>query len=121
MYNKLNKSNSNQNPKPQRKAGNNMKIKEIKRIDTDKLRSMCIKNNWYTKGTTSDYNNMFKLCQKDNITTNQLYKIAKDIYERTNLDTAKEGCSNDYSDNENILNMMIYVNDCSYVFYEMAE
>ena len=98
-----------------------MKVKEIKRIDTDKLRSICIKNNWYTKGTTADYSNMFKMCERDNITVNQLYKIAKDIYEHTNVATVKQGCSNGYSDNENILNMMIYVNDCSYVFYKIDE
>lgn len=97
-----------------------MKIKEIKRIDQNKLRNMCINNNWYTTGTTSDYSNMFKMCQRDNITVNQLYKIAKDIYDHTNINTAKQGCSSDYSDNENILNMMIYVNDCSYVFYELS-
>lgn len=96
-----------------------MKIKEIKRIDTDKLRNMCIKNNWYTVGTSVDYYNMFKMCEKDNITAKQLYRIAKDIYEHTNIDSARNGCCSDYSDNENILNMMIYVNDCSYVFYEM--
>jgi len=97
-----------------------VKIKEIKRIDTDKLRSMCIKNNWYTAGNTTDYSKMFKMCNKDNITPNHLYKIAEDIYKHTNVDTAKQGCSHEYSDNENILNMMIYVNDCTYVFYEMA-
>ncbi|NBI86918.1 hypothetical protein D3Z47_12165 [Lachnospiraceae bacterium] len=98
-----------------------MKIKEIKRIDTDKLRNMCINNNWYTAGNTADYNKMFKMCQKDNISTNQLFKITKDIYEHTNVEKARQGCNNEYSDNENILNMMIYVNDCTYVFYELAE
>lgn len=34
---------------------------------------------------------------------------------------SKQGCSNDYSDKENILNMMIYINDCTYVYYEMSE
>ena len=97
-----------------------MKIKEIKRIDTDKLRNICINNNWYTRGTNSDYMNMFKMCEKDNISTNQLYKIAKDIYEHTDIESATNGCDADYSDDENILNMMIYVNDASYVFYEIV-
>lgn len=98
-----------------------MKVKEIRRLDTDKLRSMCIKNNWYTSGSNEDYINMFKMCEKDNITINQLFKIAKDIYEHTNVDRATQGCSNEYSDNDNILNMMIYINDCTYVFYEMTK
>ena len=97
-----------------------MKVKEIKRIDTDKLRHICINNNWYTCGSNADYMNMFKMCEKDNISTNQLYKIAKDIYEHTDVASAKTGCSTDYSDDENILNMMIYVNDASYVFYEIV-
>lgn len=98
-----------------------MKIKEIKRIDTDKLRNICINNNWYTAGNTANYNNMFRMCQKNNISTNQLFKIAKDIYEHSNVEKAKQGCSKDYSDKENILNMMIYINDCTYVYYEMSE
>lgn len=98
-----------------------IKIKEIRRIDFDKLRNMCINNNWYTAGNTEDYSKMFEMCKKDTITTSQLYRIAKDIYEHTNVAKAKQGCSNEYSDNENILNMMIYINDCTYVFYKMAE
>ena len=97
-----------------------MKVKEIKRIDTDKLRHICINNNWYTRGTNADYMNMFKMCEKDNVSTNQLYKITKDIYEHTDVKNAINGCSTDYSDEENILNMMIYVNDASYVFYELV-
>ena len=57
--------------------------------------------------------------QKDNITVNQLYKIAKDIYEHTVVANAINGCDTSYSDEENILNMMIYINDASYVFYEI--
>lgn len=92
-------------------------IKEIKRIDTDKLRGICIKNNWYTKGNNEEYSNMFSMCDVDNVTTELLYEIAKDIYEHTDVKNSTNGCSNDYSDMENILNMMIYVNDTSYVFY----
>lgn len=94
------------------------KIKEVRRIDTSKLRSMCINNGWYTAGNTEDYSNMFKMCGKS-FTVNRLYQIAKDIYEHTNVDRALQGCSRDYSDDENILNMMVYINDCTYVYYEM--
>ena len=97
-----------------------MKVKEIKRIDTEKLRHICINNNWYTCGSNADYMNMLKMCEKDNISTNQLYKIAKDIYEHTDVESVTNECDASYSDGENILNMMIYVNDASYVFYEMV-
>ena len=96
-------------------------IKEIKRINTGKLRNICIANNWYTKGNNEEYSNMFSMCDVDNVTTELLYEIAKDIYEHTNVNTAKNGCSKEYSNMENILNMMIYVNDASYVFYEVEE
>lgn len=98
-----------------------MTVKEIRRIDTDKLRHICINNNWYTCGTNADYSKMFAMCEKDNITTNDLYKIAKDIYEHTDVKSAVNGCDASYSDDENVLNMMIYVNDASYVFYEMKK
>lgn len=96
-------------------------IKEIKRIDTGKLRNICITNNWYTKGTCEEYSNMFSMCDVDNVTTELLYEIAKDIYEHTNVKTANQGCSEEYSDMENILNMMVYINDSTYVFYESEE
>lgn len=98
-----------------------MKIKETKRLDNDKVRAMCIRCNWYTAGTNEDYSNMFKMCNADNITPAKLYEIAKDIYEHTNIAAAKEGCSTDQTNNDNILNMMIYLNDCSYVFYDIEE
>jgi Cdc6-like AAA superfamily ATPase len=98
-----------------------MKIREVKQISTSKLRSICIKNNWYTCGTVTDYSNMFTMCEVENVTTETLYQIAKDIYEHTNVKSAKNGCSEEYSDIDNILNMMIYVNDATYVFYEVEE
>lgn len=98
-----------------------MTIKETKRLDDSKVRAMCTRCNWYTAGTNQDYGNMFKMCNADNITPEQLYNIAKDIYEHTNVSNAKEGCYTDQTDDDNILNMMIYLNDCSYVFYNIEK
>lgn len=98
-----------------------MKIKEVKRIDTSKLRNICIKNNWYTCGTCAEYSNMFNMCEVENVTTKTLYQITKNIYEHTNINTAENGCSAEYSDTENILNMMVYINDACYVWYEIDE
>lgn len=95
-----------------------MTIKEVKKMDTSKVRNMCIRCNWYTAGNNADYENMFSMCN-DNITPEKLYEIAKDIYEHTNVDKAKEGCSSDYDDLDNISDMMIYLNDCTYVWYEI--
>lgn len=98
-----------------------MRVRQIRKIDESKLRNMCIKNNWYTVGNNEEYADMFKMCQRDNISTQWIYKIAKNIYEHTDIHSAKQGCSPEYSDSDNILNMMIYINDCTYVFYQMTE
>ena len=41
------------------------------------------------------------------------------ICKRDDIDKAQEGCTIEYSDDENILNMMTYVNRTTYSFYEM--
>lgn len=97
------------------------KLKEIKRIDTDKLRQTCINNNWYTKGNTEDYKNMFRICECDTVSLELLYEIAENIYNHTNIASAREGCDFGYTDEENILNMMIYINNCCYVYYKIED
>lgn len=95
-----------------------MRVKEIRRLCMVKVNMMCVNNSWYTKGSVEDYNRMLRMCQKNNITTRQLYKIAKDIYEHTDVNDDSIVCSPDQSDTENILNMMSYLNDCTYVCLE---
>lgn len=95
-----------------------MKIKEVRTIDDVKLRTLCIKANWYTKGTNEEYSNMFLMCEQENIAVDQLYEIAKDIYEHTILSDANaKYIDPSSSETDNILNMMIYLNDCCYVYY----
>ena len=103
------------------KVGIKMKIKEIKNIDSNKVYGLCIKSNWYTSGTNKDYANMLQMCEKENISTEDLFKIAQDIFKHTDIKYAMQGCSPEYSDEENILNMMIYLNDCCYVYYEIEK
>lgn len=42
----------------------NYKLIEVRRIDIEKLRCTCINGNWYTKGNSKEYCNMFKLAKK---------------------------------------------------------
>lgn len=94
-----------------------MRVKEIRRFNTVKVNRMCVDNSWYTKGSVEDYDRMMSMCRKDHITTSQLYKIAKDIYEHTDVNNETIGCGCELSDEENILNMMIYINDCTYTCF----
>lgn len=97
-----------------------MKVIERKKIDTDKLRSMCIRNNWYTRGSNDSYSKMFELAESFgfNVGVDELYQVASDIFKHTDVESATNGCCSGYSSEENILNMMIYVNDCTLVYYE---
>lgn len=49
-------------------------IKEVRRISADKLRALCIKENWYTRGDNEDYEHLlFDLAgRKENITTDDV-------------------------------------------------
>lgn len=42
----------------------NYKLIEVRRIDIEKLRCTCINGNWYTKGNSKEYCDMFKLAKK---------------------------------------------------------
>lgn len=58
-------------------------------IDTVKVRSLCIDNNYYTCGDCTAYNNMFTMCE--NATTPEDIKgIAKDIADHSNVEDDKQ-------------------------------
>ena len=97
-----------------------MKVIERKCFDTDALRSMCIRYNWYTRGSNDSYSKMFELAESFgfNVGADELYQVASDIFIHTNVESAKTGCCSSYTDEENIFNMMTYINDCTIVFYE---
>lgn len=67
-----------------------MKIIETRIMDASKLRALCIKNSWYTRGTCAAYNNLFdRLDDADgcpvNLTTEKLAEIAQDIMEHSEI------------------------------------
>lgn len=84
-----------------------MKIKETMIIFPEKVRSVCIENEWYTRGSSEDYDNMLSSCyNRRKVTTHFLYKIACDIFCHSVMDA-------DYTINENIANIMFaLINDC---------
>lgn len=67
-----------------------MKFTETRTLDASKLRSLCIKNNWYTRGTNAEYSRLFDRltdccgCPK-HLTTEKLVEIAEDIWEHSKI------------------------------------
>lgn len=55
-------------------------MKETRKLYRDDLRRLCIKNNWYTRGTCEEYEKMLTFADAcDNVTTADIVKIATDI------------------------------------------
>lgn len=75
-----------------------MKFKEVRIIRHDSVRSMCIKEEYYTRGTNTEYSNLlFNLCDNDNASLEDLEKIAVDILEHSDWEkkAAEYGASYD--------------------------
>lgn len=63
-----------------------MKVKTIKTINKEMVRSICIDNDLYTSGDCKAYENMlYKLC-KGKATDKKVLEIATDIYTHSNKD-----------------------------------
>ena len=61
--------------------------KEIRTITVDRLRNLCIKNNWYTAGDCEDYDHLLLdlASNKDNLTTDDILAIAQDIMDHSDM------------------------------------
>lgn len=51
------------------------------------VRHLCIKNEWYTRGDNRAYSAMLDMVDESEPTTENLYKVAKDIKEHSNTDS----------------------------------
>lgn len=62
-------------------------FKEVRRITAENLRSLCIKNDWYTRGDNEEYGHLlFDLAgHKENITTDDVCEIVHDIINHSDL------------------------------------
>lgn len=63
---------------------------ETRSMDAGTLRDICIRNNWYTRGTNADYNRLFDRLYDDaedplHLTTEKLAEIAQDILDHSNI------------------------------------
>lgn len=67
-----------------------MKYIETRILSAKNLRSLCIQNNWYTRGNNEEYKALFDRLYddygcKENMTTDKLVEIAEDIWEHSNI------------------------------------
>lgn len=94
-------------------------MKEIRKIDNMKVRAMCIKDSYYTSGTNEDYENLlFNLCEKDNITLDDIEEIASDILVHSVWE--KKARAYGYSYDELLTDVMTnLINECCMSFIEL--
>ena len=53
-------------------------MKEIRRMTPEDLRNLCVRQDWYTKGTNEDYGKLMERCRDEN---GEYKKLSlKDIY-----------------------------------------
>lgn len=69
----------------------NCKIKETRVLSFENLRSLCIRRNWYTRGTCEDYENLFNRLRDENlnpihVSTEVLYDLAQDIMAHSKIE-----------------------------------
>ena len=64
---------------------NKYTVTEKRWIDCDMLRSLCIKNGWFNKGTNEQYTKLFEMADDccDNVKTENLFELAMYIVEHT--------------------------------------
>lgn len=67
-----------------------MKFTETRTMSPSKLRSICIKNQWFTRGTNEEYSRLFDRLEDccgcpENLTTEKLVEIAEDIWEHSDI------------------------------------
>ncbi len=64
---------------------------EKRRISVEQLRSLCIMNGWYSRGTCGQYDRLFqRACSKDNLTTEDIEDIVADIIEHSSEESFQD-------------------------------
>ena len=92
-----------------------MTIHEERRISASAIRSICIKNDWYTHGTNGEYESMMKIAENGNATKEHIFCTALDIVNHSDME---HYYNSGYSKDEVIANVMCYIsNDALRISY----
>lgn len=84
--------------------------REIKKIEADKIRALCIAKQWFTEGTNREYDGLlFYGLSHQTITTDELVEMATLIFEHSTQESLR-----DYE----ITSVMYELNQCCYSWFE---
>lgn len=87
--------------------------REIKKINASDIRSLCIKKNWYTNGTTEEYEMLLNYgFSHRTITTDELVEMATLILEYSEAEYIR-----DYE----ITSIMYELNEACYSYFEEVQ
>lgn len=101
-----------QETKQEEKEENEMKII----VSWEKVRQMCINEQYYTCGDNAEYSNMFDMCEKATTVTD-VKAIASDIFNHSDMEEMEMKISS-YGVNADQMILIIaenIINDCSYI------
>lgn len=93
-------------------------MKEIRKIDSMKVRAMCIRDKYYTCGTNKEYNHLLNdLCDRNkNITLEDIEEIAADILIHSVWEEKTESYGCNYDELlANVMGSLINECCCSYI------
>ena len=84
-------------------------------VEDDKVREMCIRYNYYTRGDNSAYSNMLAMCREAEDSTEYIKQIAIDIYHHSTLEDDTE-----YSPEEHVAGIMgAILRECMDLYVEI--
>lgn len=62
-------------------------IEETKSWHPERVRECCIENQWYTRGTCEEYDQMLDFVRDNKPTIGNVFTVAKDIYLHSDFDS----------------------------------
>lgn len=88
------------------------------RIDWTKVRGLCIKQEWYTRGCNAEYDHMLlELIPEEPAELETVYLVAEDIYDHSDRERIMDETG--FNEDE-VINMIaeLIVNECSWIFIQ---
>ena len=93
------------------------RYREIRKIDNTKVRSICIRENYYTRGNNTDYSHLLDdLCDfRKDLTMDDLEEIAANILNHSDVDNI---CDKYDCEKDEIFGIVLFeiINECCTVF-----
>lgn len=93
-----------------------VKFKEERKLSREAIRTMCIREEYYTRGDCVAYEDMFKLAESKEATTEHIQDVAYDICNHSNFSAFCTRYGYGEDDFEVFLAHIMYllINDCTY-------